>query len=296
MRWGFLGFFLIFILALGLPSCSLVRPVKIKPDPQYKVKNILTETLRVRRPKYRGANPKADPGTKEYKSEAPVGSDFDCRRPGWMLRGRDLLQIRQCLLSFEDINEEEEDVTLEYTYRLIRKNQPYFELEGLKDYLEDKEAKDEDWKENCMYELLAQIPVPREIFYQSLEGGEPVCYSSRLGIEGNRVFGVKTPLKKFEMKIRFPLRIEESPNNNADVVRLLVAWGLTPFFGGGKDQDFIPAKKVPDMICNRCLGRARRTNVGGPEDKPLAPAWSRERKEGGSKLVPVESEVPAEGF
>ncbi len=104
----------------------------------------------------------------------------------------------------------------------------------------------------CVKELLSEIPVPREIIFQSPATGTFSCYSARLDVEADERLGVKLPIAKFDLSILLPLK--EAPRDAREAERVLTAWSLTPFFGTERGKGALVAKIVPDHLCRQCMG------------------------------------------
>lgn len=243
----------------------------------YRVTSMIASTLAIRRPPGAPADPKSGPGGADYKSEPLPNAKLDCESGGTWLESLPLEKIRICLASIPS--------GVEATYRLIRDAQPWLELQ------------DPDDAPPCLREELSSIPVPREIFFQHRSAGrieEPArerglspiqtnlardtangaalgCFNLRLPIEADRTMGFRLPVKKWALRIAFPL--DAGVLGEAAISRLLTAWALTPLWVTDEGGE-VPVNWVPDSLCKRCLGPDRFIEKA-PVDPEWNPAWPR---------------------
>jgi|GEM_PF-2670464 len=194
--------------------------------------------------------------------------DKDCESISTLYKGLPLVRIRECLVAQSGGSA---------TYRLVRSDPPYWELEK------------EGTVTECIRIRLTRIPVSREIVYQSKVDGKIECFKSRVDLENERMLGVKVSFASTQqMTIKFPLleliqaqgqaenaaamRIataafptsvedtaalfeksqEREVNDvNAALLKLLAAWSLTPLFDeGGR---LLRAFSISDSACLQCL-------------------------------------------
>ena len=234
-------------LSLSLPACShaprdgaarstvdapLSQPEVVPPQvSEYHLHKLVPYTLRVRRPSVPGANPKAGPGGTDYRTDPLPDEHLDCHDTAWLLREVPLEPLRQCLMTVR------KNTSVNYSVRWL----PVPRLELDEDSAEDAP---------CLRKTLPQLPLPREILYQSMESGRAACYSSRLAIESNEIAGFKLPMHRLEVRIALPLDREVPVVTDEQLRAALMGWVLTPFWEG----DTLPARLVPDAICRACLG------------------------------------------
>ena len=163
----------------------------------------------------------------------------------------DLVAIKNCFKNIPD------DTVVQY--RLVRNFRPEMVL--------DKENPPE-----CLRRYLPVIPVPREVFFQARSSAEDEgvsCYSARLLVEADKFLEVRLPVAKVALELEFP--VFAPMDTGTDILKLLTAWVLTPFF----DEDenglrVLPSKVVPESICRACFGKSDRLLR---KDKLQAPEW-----------------------
>ena len=214
---------------------------------EHEIQKVFINKMRVRRPLGEGADPKAGPGGLDYRSDPLPNERLDCETLTTMFEGVDLRGLRAC---FAKLTAE----TPAVSYRLRREHRPYLELENP----DDAPA--------CLRLELLRIPVPREIVFQSPEKGHYTCYSARVDLEANQLWGgLKVPTDRLSILMRFPLT--KHPSNDEETVRVLAAWALTPIWkeGSGKKGRQLSAKIVPDRLCRRCLGEKDFLSEGDPD-------------------------------
>lgn len=223
------------------------------------VRQLYLQGLHFRRPSGPGADPRVGPGGPDYFGSPLPDSRLDCRPHEALHSGAPVEKIRACIAGLPP--------GTRVSFRLRREPVPELVLDG------PDESDKPELLPPCFRELLGRVPVPREIFFQSREEGELLCYSSRVNIEADeiRALGVKWPLSKTVLNVTFP--ISEAPGGapgsagEIDIRSLLLSWSLAPFFKEGKSE--LEAFIVPDRICQVCLGEKA---FLGPND-PAPPAW-----------------------
>jgi hypothetical protein len=211
-----------------------------KPVSEYHLHRFIPYTLRVRRPPGPGANPKAGPGGIDYRSDPVPDANFDCKEVAWLFKDLKLEDLRACIAHAKGGRA---------VYLVRRLPVPYLELQ------------EEDDMPACLKAVLATIPLPREIFFQSVEGDRLACYSTRLAIEANEVVGFKMPIDKAEVRLDFPMATQ--PKDDDEMRMLLMSWALTPFWDHSNST--LTAHLVPDKICATCLGERTMLKPGDPE-------------------------------
>jgi hypothetical protein len=173
---------------------------------------------------------------------------LDCESIPWLFQDLDSTKIRNCLANVRD--------PLEITFQLKRESVPYLELQ------------DPDDAPDCLRTSLHYIPVPREIFFVSVEeSGAPLCYSSRIDLEKEEVLGIKLPIAKEGVKVVFPL--SSPPQTDEELIRLLASWAITPFWSMDEDHPQIISKFVPESICRACFGERDLLRA----QEPFLPMW-----------------------
>lgn len=241
MRFGVIGAGL---MLAGLAGCASVE----KQDQERSVQQLhrfALDNLRVRRPLATGVDPQAIPGGVDYLAQPVPNAQFDCEPLESMYHELSLPKIRACIASVPP--------QTVLRYRLRRLPVPVLEL--LESAPELVPA--------CIKELLAKIPVPREIFFQSDEKGGLSCYSARLDLESDDVpaVGVKWPLTKTWVRIDFPIETG-IPETDRKMVLLLASWSLAPFFD--EEDSTVTSRYVPERFCIKCLGDKNLIRPGGP--------------------------------
>jgi hypothetical protein len=233
------------IVALGV---SIVISACSAPRIQSRaVHELIPSTLKVRRPVSPGADPLVGPGGIDYRSAVLPNERLDCESVSELFSGMDLPAVRSCLASIR---------RGEIRYDLDRATQPAWVLHDPEDAPE------------CVARLLARIPVPREIFFQSWNEGNANCYASRIDLESDELLHVKVPFRgQKSLQLEFPLM--ETLGSDADLVRVLGSWALTPIWK--EDGSFLDSKIVPDSICRKCLGENAMFHPGTGVEPELWP-------------------------
>jgi hypothetical protein len=208
------------------------------PVTEYHLHKLVPYTLKVRRPSFAGIDPKVGPGGADYRSAGTPDAHYECKDAAWLFRDVNLAELRDCVTT---------EKAGHASYVLKRVAVPYLEME------EDGETL------SCLKKLLPKIPLPREIFFQSTEGGRLACYGARLHLEADEIAGFKMPFDRAGMKLEFPLTFP--PLNDPQTVMLLMTWAMTPFWEKGT----IAAHLVPDRICSVCLGEKTMLKPTDPE-------------------------------
>ncbi|MBL7715118.1 MAG: hypothetical protein JNL01_06580 [Bdellovibrionales bacterium] len=241
MRSRSLGLGLILPLALVLAALSCSSPEVIETGKELgeptsvRITRLWPHLMRVRRPKTEAADPTAKPGGSDYNTVGHLDSKFDCRKAEELFPEFPAAKLRACFLTIPP------GTTV--TYRFVRQAQPFLEIEDP----EDAPA--------CMVEYLRTIPVPREIIFQTPVKSNLDCYTARVDLESSEKFGIKMPIARLDMAVRFPLR--KLPTDDDATLRLVQGWALTPFFKDVRNADGVPevsATLMPERLCKKCMG------------------------------------------
>ncbi len=217
---------------------------------EHLLQSVLLYNLHFRRPQHLGARPNANWDDEDYFSQSRPNSNWDCEPLQKLFKELKLEAVRSCLRS---VNEAKEKRDLSYI--LKRGTMPILELEDL------------EKAPLCVKDLLSQIPVPREIFFQSKDEGRLSCYSSRIPLASEEFLKIRSHLHRFKVKINFPL--EPIPKDDRETEFLLSTWVLASFFG--EDQNRILSKLVPNEICRKCIGDSHLFL----ESDSLPPSWPK---------------------
>ncbi len=218
---------------------------------------ILLYNLHFRRPEQIGASFNAIPGEEDYKSKSPSDARYNCQPLKELYEGIDLQAARECLQNSTQSASLRN--TPELRYRLFRDTAPYLALEPPSDStLSNPE---------CYQKHLSQIPVPREIFFQSKVRGELDCYNSRLDLKSEEFLRIQSTLYRDHLHV--PLPIIDPPQSEEDTILFLATWSLTPFLT--RKENTVSAKYVSSYICRTCIGTS---HLYGQHDK-LPPSWPR---------------------
>lgn len=246
-------------MAVGMVACAS-GPTKNT----YSVRQIAPANLYVRRPLSIPADAHAGPGGTEYVSHPMPGTKMDCREARSLAEGLPLKALRACIA---EVNQKGEKP--KFRFRLQRVAQPYLELQSPDDAPE------------CIRTLLGKIPVPREIFYQSLptklparQAGDPDmpnrdtgpyydCYAASIDLEADEIMGVKVAKAKWDLEVAFPLK-RVVMRTDEEVLRLYLGWAVMPFFSEEKGEFIVPSKFVPAHICRLCMDEMRMLKTGDP--------------------------------
>jgi hypothetical protein len=221
------------MLLLSSLGCSSAPPAKYA-DGEHRLGTLVLYNLQVRRPVGPGADPSAEQGEPGWKSDPLPDARLDCKPATSLFVSVSAPRLRSCL---ESLQKKQSSVE----YALKREVQPIFALE------------DEAKAPPCLKELIPRLPVPREIVFQAEEEKELRCFTSRLDLDAEKVFGVKLPFNRYRLKLEFPLA--RVPSRDRDIVHLLMSWVITPFFR--QDPREIVARPVPEAICARCFEGSR---------------------------------------
>lgn len=225
-------------LLLSLSGCAST------PDYTARVERFLFPTLKIRRPEGASADPKVGPGGRDYRSEPLPNERWDCDAPGALFHEVDLETLRSCWSqSQREVSDSKE--AIQVTYRLRSEAKPFLEL------LDPEEAPP------CLAQSLPRLPVPREIFFQSIERGDLECFSSRLDLEKNRYLGIGIPLSRWDLQVTWPP--ESVPKSTDELRKILLGWSLRPFW---TDEERLKVLYVPEHFCRKCLEDAWLKEVG----------------------------------
>lgn len=222
--------FLLCVSSSLLGSCSSAV-VYDKDREIHKIHKVILSNLRARRPPSLPADPKADPGGEDYRSQPVPDSRFDCQPIRDLFKGVLLKELRECL------SKTQQPITV--FYRLRRMAQPYWRIE-----------EDEEEVPACLKRALPEIPIPREIVFQSNDEGPMQCYSARLDISSDELLSAKMPMDKWLLKISFP--ISDPYKDEEQALKLLTAWALSPFLN--LESREMNVRIVTEQFCKACIG------------------------------------------
>lgn len=226
---------------LSLQGCSSASKPGKTSDPGavgqrdasgiWQIDRISIDQLRVRRPSGPGADPDAGPGGADYRGQPPPDDRLDCREISELFAKVSPERAIACLKSVAP--------GTEVIYRLRRDPVPELALMDPED-LKGRSA--------CLARELPSLPIPREIVFQDKNGD---CYTSRLDIEADRVLGIRLPLAKLGVEVKFPL---ETPLPGEDALkRLLASWVMTPFWNS--ETGTVPGRYLTRALCEVCIGK-----------------------------------------
>jgi hypothetical protein len=234
--------YLIFFLFIILEGCS-GAPYKR----EHLLKSLLLYNIHFRRTPGVGADPNALPHEEGFESKPKPDRQLDCQSMNSLFHQVNLVALRECLAKTSQLQNDSStlpDALVDAhvaEYRLFRETTPVFKLE---------ETKGTPF---CMKELLREIPVPREIFFQSDEDGYLSCYNSRISIKEDEFLGLPSFFSRVRLKIVFPLK--NIPQTDEETLLLLAAWSITPFWD--TDLEVISSVVVPEHLCRQCMGGAK---------------------------------------
>lgn len=198
----------------------------------HSVGSLVLSTLFIRRPVGAPADPQASPGGEDYQSDPLPNPRLDCAAPESLWRNWDLKAIRSCL------NEVHKEITL--VYQLQKTARPLLSLQ-----------KEDPGAPSCVKELLKEIPVPREIFFEGVDDRNHFdCYASGIRPEDNDWWAVRLISTQRKVRIDLPLTAELSDDRSTQL--LLLSWALAPFQDPTTNR--IPSQIVPEALCRKCLG------------------------------------------
>jgi len=225
---------LLCLVSTALPA-MLFSACSSAPKNDHFLHKIIVNNIHFRRPAGPGADPSGGPGGTDYRSDPAPDARLDCRPAAELFNGIDIKAVRECL--------SDKTTATPVSYRLRREAVPKLVLNV-----------DEPEKVSlCVYKTLPEIPVPREIFFETNEYGQMLCYSARLDIEADELAGAKMPMAKIDVTI--PLPLKRPPKDDAETVRLLQSWALTPLWGAGRDgKPELKSKIVTKQLCKKCIG------------------------------------------
>ncbi len=214
------------------------------------VDTLIAESVQFRRPNVPGAVDIAQPGGEDYKSNPLPSKNFDCQPLAKLMPQMDWKAIHACMTS---------GVTKSTTiyFQLKRNTQPILDLDA---------SDQENLPPECFLNLLREIPVPREIFYVSMDTGQPACYSSNFDMEADKFFDTKMPSGEYGMVVNLPLRY---PPKDADEARRIVqSWSITPLWN--HEERRFNAHVFPDALCKRCMGEKA---LNPPQHMQVLTSW-----------------------
>lgn len=212
---------------------------------QHAIHHLALDNVQFRRPPVESATDSVDPDEEGYRTTPMPSARLGCQNRHEFFANLDFGKVGNCLNSIKE----------EYRafYRLERDIQPKLVLE------------DPEKAPQCLRELLPELPVPREIVFQTDEEAEnPLsCYASRLDLSADRFLGIPNPLKHTYVQVGFPLISPDLAATPARTVNFLASWVLTPFFSDTRE---LSAKVVPNVVCRACMGDM---GLLKPEDRPV---------------------------
>lgn len=200
------------------------------------IRSLVLSTLFVRRPRGIPADPEASPGGVDYKSHPLPDRRMDCAPPESLFSRMDKRAIRECL------NRSTKESVL--VYQLQKTAMPLLALQ-------ETQKKEESRQPDCLKQLLKEIPVPREIFFEGYDDhGRFDCYASGIRPDDDRWWMARAFSRRTEVRVRLPLGTRLS--DDLATGRLLLSWALAPF--QDPESNDIPGRVVPEAICRGCLG------------------------------------------
>ncbi len=207
---------LIFIIYLSVIGCSTSSR---KVD--YPLHQILLYNLHLR---------------KVYEEGHQSGSNLDCESLKDFYRNIDFRSLRGCLLNSSELqNSRVAD------YDLKREKAPFLEI------IEDKNL-----SPSCLKQFLSQIPVPREIIFQTQEEGRLNCYHAQIKVFEDSLLGIPAFFSRVHLHI--DLETSQIPRTDEDWVFLLGTWSITPFFEEKAGERVLFSNRLPSDICSQCIG------------------------------------------
>ena len=239
---------LIFMTLCG--ACSHA-PKEARRSDIYSLHQLIPSTLRVRRPGVAGADPKAGPGGSDYRTDPLPDARLDCKDDTWLFGEINLDALRSCIVQISAAR----SPALKVFYVVHRVPTPYLELEVEKS------------TPACLVSGLPMIPMPREIFFQSTEGGRLACYSSRFQIEANEVAGFKLPIDQAGVTLEFPML--HPPKDVLETRKMLLTWALTLFWNPSSKT--LASHLATDSVCEVCLGERGMVRSMDPEPRLWPP-------------------------
>ncbi|MFL5815283.1 MAG: hypothetical protein ACJ763_17030 [Bdellovibrionia bacterium] len=252
---------LCFLFSVMLFGCSSVDQNE-QENRRAWIDRIALVNLHFRRPQGASADPHAGPGGEDYQSKPLPDSRIDCEPSGKLFAGLKLDAIRACL---SGPNLSDQDFIL--TYSVQKSIQPALKLRK-----EEPVKKGKPHRPACVDELLAEIPVPREIYFQGIrdtQKGELGCFAAGLTPEASPLIGFRLMPEKTELTVKIPpLRALKT---NSDVQLLLLSWALGPFWNTQRNQ--MEARVVPDHLCQLCIGEKNMIPRNVHESVPAVPLW-----------------------
>jgi hypothetical protein len=211
------------------------------------LRKIILYNLHYRRPLQIGARFSAERIESDFESTPKPNSKLDCEELKTLFAGIDLASVRQCLVS---VNKEGKPKKI--LYNLEREIAPYLKLR------EDKE------NPTCFQKILPVLPVPREIYFQALEGKRLSCYNARIPIVAEEVLGINNFFYRTQLILDFPLT--GLPEGDEETILLLSTWVMAPFFN---KASYLESKTVTQSLCSACFGGKGLFQ----ETDPLPPFW-----------------------
>ncbi len=260
------SYFLLLLVAIG---CSSSRPAPSESTEPVQNENLATlhpgnvhalarlqfSTVQFRRPLSESANPLAGPGGTDYRSHPLPNAKYDCERPAELFARApvNLRKLRDCLVSMR--------ASVKVLYRLRREPVPLLVLDS------------QDEMPACLREVAPELPMPREIVFQSAESGSLQCYSARVDVDASQLMGFHVPIiRKLAVRLDLPVSLKDVPSNDASMVDLLTTWVIALFWSENPGEgETLLAKLVPEIICRRCMGEKNMLKATDPPQAPWPP-------------------------
>lgn len=208
------------------------------PKNTHFISEVMVGQIKVRRPPSVSAHPDSVPGGVDYESNPRPDQQYDCKDPSVLLSGVQLKALRSCLFALQKSSTQ---APLSFEYRLIRQTTPVWLLQ---------EDSDSEKPPSCLKQVLAEISVPREIFFQAKEKDHS-CFSAGIDLEASKVLGIELSKNKLSLILNFPMN--SLPQSDDETRRMLLSWALTPFFSEDSPRT-IASRAVADSICKKCFG------------------------------------------
>jgi hypothetical protein len=196
------------------------------------IKSLHFASLKMRNPVSISADPDVGPGGVDYQTATNEEPHYGCKSPSEFFSKLKKAEIRDCLLSVTD------EVIVEY--QLKRTDSPHWRLQ------------DPELAPVCIVDLMTQISIPREIFFQSSDESNLECYSSKIFKDKDEVLGAKVPINQLNLEIQFPL--VDSIRTEGDLDSFFMRLVLRPYFEGQPMK--IDARRVPARVCRECLPKS----------------------------------------
>jgi hypothetical protein len=222
---------------LFLSACASAPP-SVRP-----IRELFLQNLKFRRPVAVSAEARAEPFEEGYTRTPLPDARLDCESPSTAFNELDLSAIQKCFYALSN-----KPPVPRISYRLRRDTQPWLELE-------EKEK-----APPCIQQHLSRLPVPREIIFQSSQGGRISCYGARVDLD--RIDWMN------KVRVLISLPLDATPVTSEETVRQLLIWSITPLFEA--ETRTTSARVVPQDLCSRCIGAGKLYQ----DALPLPPSWT----------------------